>query len=194
MEGDSPNVSDAPPIITQTAADSTTDIPAETDYPTSTEMPFDPNTVANWEGDTSRPNEALGLDLEDFSLGKYKLGLTEDEFLRQLGQPPIERFDTEQDGYVVRTIVFDEGTAYLFAGDDVPGFFLSGLVTDKPALTTRRGLKIGDPVETVIALYGLPGYITDNVWHYYDAAGDYQYHHFTVKGGVLMQIYLFLVM
>ena len=96
--------------------------------------------------------------------------------------------DNSFDESIVETILFEDNTEAIITGDT-----LYKLTVRDSKYVTPRGLRVGDPVEKLIDLYGETEFIHDGIYDYEHFSG---YHLFdvTAENGIVTEITIHMVM
>ena len=174
---------------TQTMEDLST---TESVSPTSYWLDFDPhNPLADWVPPDREAwygwmeDEGLFLTEDDYTFGDFRLGMTKEEAAPSFPSEPLSE-SINQIGDI--TLTFDTfELVFLHWRDN--SFRLYSVGTTDPSFPTPRGLRVGDDVETLISLYGIPS----RTWHEnWWSFGDRSFNplRITVINGVIEELYL----
>jgi uncharacterized protein (DUF2164 family) len=148
----------------------------------------------------------------DGSLNDITIHVTEEkELLRLVDATPVSVEEGEiGDPYFFKDYVFSDGLKVQLIIDTERDdeYEVHSVTANSPAYVTGRGLRVSDPVEKLIRLYGMPTGVLDernaeehvrlygsqpdwswtaNEWTYSDT-GDYSTHDFVVVNGYVAQI------
>jgi hypothetical protein len=138
---------------------------------------------------------------------------TESELLRLVDATPISVREEEIEATIFgKEYVFNDGlVVYLTKNVDEEEYSIYYATANSPGYVTQRGLRVGDSVEELIRLYGMPTNVLDertaerqvrlygsqpdwmltaNEWTY-STNGDYPSHEFVVVGGYVTQIHIY---
>jgi hypothetical protein len=135
----------------------------------------------------------------------------EKELLKLVDAMPVSVEEREiGDPYFFKDCVFSDGLKVRLTIDTERDdeYEVYSVIANSPAYVTSRGLRVLDPVEKMIRLYGMPAYVmnertaeehvrlygsqpdwTDNEWAY-STNGNYTNHEFVVVNGYVTQIYI----
>jgi hypothetical protein len=132
---------------------------------------------------------ALPLTAEDFSLRGVPMESDSTEIRLSFGEPDsivTSESPFGSDAPLVTWIY--RGFEVRFAGELTP----VGYLIHAPGERTMRGLQVGDPARTVLALYGTPGTRVESAWTYIDASDDsgLQVIDLIVRNDTVRRIYL----
>lgn len=131
------------------------------------------------------------LTVEDLRLGNLSVRLAALELDFRMAQKP-ERVELAHDGYE-EWRYYENGVEILILENEV--FMIS---TDNPDYPTPRGLKVGDSLETLNALYGEASMIealeNGNVLHSFDLSGQYHLFHAEIKDDIIVRLQVNLTM
>jgi uncharacterized protein (DUF2164 family) len=136
----------------------------------------------------------------------------ERELLRLVGTTPVSVEEGEiGDPYFYKDYVFSDDLKVQLIIDTERDeeYHVHNVTANSPVYVTGRGLRVGDSVEKLIRLYGMPSGVLDersaethvrlygsqpdwtaNEWTYSDD-GDYPSHKFVVVGGYVTQIHIY---
>lgn len=131
------------------------------------------------------------LTVEDLRLGNLSVRLAALELDFRMAQKP-ERVELAHDGYE-QWRYYENGIEILIIENEV--FMIS---TENPDYPTPRGLKVGDTLETLNALYGEASMIealeNGNELHSFDLSGEYHLFHAEIKGDTIVRLQVNLTM
>lgn len=137
---------------------------------------FDLNQAEGWSAyDDSEAwqtwMEAQGLLVgeADNTLGNFTSCMPLEEAM-QLLPDAFQKTERTADGYITETIItFDAWTLVFISLEGEPYTLYSAETTD-PRQATPRGLRIGDSIEILYHLYGIPVQVLDGIWTFSDGA------------------------
>jgi hypothetical protein len=131
------------------------------------------------------------LTVEDLRLGNLSVRLAALELDFRMAQKP-ELVELAHDGYE-QWRYYENGIEILIIENEV--FMIS---TENPDYPTPRGLKVGDTLETLNALYGEASMIealeNGNQLHSFDLSGEYHLFHAEIKGDTIVRLQVNLTM
>lgn len=125
---------------------------------------FDPYNPIGWSTDLGRElewsNEAKYITIEDFSVGDFNIGTPLEYFFSFLKS--VDYIEIEEDiGYLFKTYITDNIIlAFIKDINNDEPFVLWLLNIMNNEYLTTRGLRVGDNIEKVFELYGIPAYIS----------------------------------
>lgn len=156
-------------------------------------IPYQENKT--WSSERWLPTEKY-IIWPDLQLNGVPLLAEESEMLKTVGEKPlsiteVSRPESERE----RSKVYEFGsglTIELETGGKM--WTVWSITATTPKYKTSRGLKVGDTIQTLVALYGVPpGGIGDNIWSYTSFRGNYSFMSFTVEKGVVKAIRIFFI-
>jgi hypothetical protein len=132
---------------------------------------------------------AAPLDSLDWVLGRLAVDVDSLAVVDALGRPDSVSYITNPFDPGIRLERWDYPalTVHYSGGAQV-----GGLVVHGPGFATRRGIRVGDPSERVMAAYGLPSDTADGRWAYCEPGHDDCLHqmNFQIEHGTVASIFL----
>lgn len=131
----------------------------------------------------------------DLQLGGLVLGSPMDEIEQNIGGEIVSSQENKAEEYSTRSIKYSTDITAMFLDMGVEeGYILYSIETESSQYETFRGVCVGDSVEKLLELYGLPSYIDNNNWEYCWKGGTYILHAFLIENGIITKILVNLVM
>jgi hypothetical protein len=131
----------------------------------------------------------LPLQPDDFTLSGVPADADSAEIRLTFGDPDSIAASENPfgGGSPLITWIYD-GFEVRFAGQETP----IGFMINAPGESTARGVKVGDPAEAVLLLYGEPGTRFESGWTYVDADNESGLHviDFVVEADTVRRIYV----
>jgi len=144
------------------------------------------------------PEDLPVITDKDLMLRDIQLGINENEFKHLITSSITdESINDEYEGHFLeKTYVLSDGLKAVFTDfHDNRGFILFSLSTTSESYATPRGLYVGDSVDKVIELYGVPVLGTyNNDFDYGDENGEYIQLRVTVSNDKVVEISIWLLM
>ena len=159
---------------------------------------FDPNNPEGWVAESSdawwdwAAEEELLLSADDYSFGEFSLIMPFEQAAAHFPSDPISVAEEDRKFLIEKVVTFD-ALKIVFWSIDNGAFHLHSVTVTDSTLATPRGLRVGDDAETVAALYGVPAFVSENVWTFGDE-NFFHLFHVTVVDGIVEQIHLHGVM
>ncbi|NLV35112.1 MAG: hypothetical protein GXY17_00335 [Clostridiaceae bacterium] len=116
-------------------------------------------TAKQSHGINDTANETITQD--DLQLGDIWVGMTYEELIEAMDKEPEDIAKEEYEGFVTKTLFFDDGTQVYIVDDTVYTINVTS-----PAYETPRGLKTGDSKQRLVQLYGKPSNEADGIAGY----------------------------
>ena len=131
--------------------------------------------------------KAAHLTQDDFFVAGLAIGASEDEVRKSLGAPiSVKSFPSPNDSEdVVRLLTYRDFMVHVRGDKLVFGFSLLG-----PRIRSKRGLRVGDSIQTLHTVYGQPKGSYESVFDYYEGEDEHQVVRVTVKNGRVTRIYV----
>ncbi len=116
----------------------------------------------------------------DLQLGPLRVRMDLEEVKGAMPFAPMEEL-TEHDGYLKRLVYADGTVVELLDGE------VALITVTDPLYATPRGLKTGDTLGKLYALYGEPGHLDNGVFSY-AIYGEYFLFHAVSREGIIVQL------
>jgi len=148
-----------------------------------------PDYVEDWQT-YCLDNKDIWITASDYRIGDFRLIMPLDDVYQYISSDICEEIEFDSGDYVEKTLILLNSLVLVFIETYDDSFSLHSVEVSGTEYATPRGLRIGDTAEKLFELYGMPWYITNNVWTYLDEGWGNEILHITVVDSIVQKIYL----
>jgi len=160
---------------------------------------FDPNHAASWAGLITQDDwqkwadwmksKGLQISKKDNSLGDFKIKMSLDDARQYFPSKALSEKPYDYGNGITKmsTLTFKDLTLAFVKENNTP-FMLFNIEATGAQYVTSRGLKVGDSVARIYALYGVPIRVDRDGWAYSPASGAGNFVTIKVKNKTVQSI------
>ena len=155
---------------------------------------FDPYNPGEWFP-AGLINEGKFITENDLYIGDFHLNAELEKYVEYLQSADYTEAEKNDGSISIKTYISDSAILTFIQVSDVNRpFTLYSVKIMCGEYITPRGLRVGDSVDKVVELYGIPQIVDESIWHYYTEGFGYDLFQVLIVDHVVQEIRINLVM